>query len=52
MATNEDPLPNAPFVPSAEEADQRYYGHPSQPYFVARSSHDIWVMPTGMEAYL
>lgn len=43
MATNEVSLPNAPFVPSAEEADQRYYGLPS---------HDIWVMPTGMEAYL
>ncbi|KAG8980698.1 hypothetical protein FRB90_007531 [Tulasnella sp. 427] len=47
-----DPLPNAPFVPSPEEAKHRYYGIPSQPLFVARSSHDIWLMPTGMEAYL
>jgi hypothetical protein len=49
--TTPDPLPIAPFVPSAEEAKYRYYGLPSQPYFVARSSHDVWVMPTGMEAY-
>ncbi|TFY63079.1 hypothetical protein EVJ58_g3463 [Rhodofomes roseus] len=47
-----DPLPNAPFVPSAEEAEHRYHGLPSQPIFVTRSSHDIWVMPTGMEAYI
>ncbi|KAG8984547.1 hypothetical protein FRB90_005244, partial [Tulasnella sp. 427] len=46
-----DPLPNAPFVPSPEEAQHRYYGIPSQPLFVARSSYDIWLMPTGMEAY-
>ena len=47
-----NPLPNAPFVPSPEEAEHRYYGLPSQPPFVARSSYDIWVMPTGMEAYI
>ena len=55
MAANGDclsPLPNAPFVPSVEEAENRYYGLPSRPYFIARSSHDVWVAPTGMEAYL
>ncbi|ETW74622.1 hypothetical protein HETIRDRAFT_332132 [Heterobasidion irregulare TC 32-1] len=67
MAANEDRLlplritftrtppnlvPNAPFIPSAEEAEHRYYGIPSQPYFIARSSHDTWAMPTGMDAYI
>ncbi|KAH9967052.1 hypothetical protein BGW80DRAFT_1341118 [Lactifluus volemus] len=47
--TAPDPLPIAPFVPSAEEAKHRYYGLPSQPYFVARSSHDVWVVPTVWE---
>ena len=43
------PLLNAPFVPSAEEAQHRYCGLPSHPLFIARSSHDIWIMPTSME---
>ena len=41
-----------PRVPSPEEAEQRYYGTPSKPHFVARSSVDTWLQPTGLEAYL
>jgi hypothetical protein len=47
-----DCLPDVPFIPSVEEAQHRYYGLPSQPYFVVHSSHDIWVMPTGIETYI
>ena len=50
--TPPDPLPSSPFIPSPDEAEYRYYGIPSRPYFVARSSHDVWTMPTGMEAYM
>ena len=46
------PAPNGPSVPSVDEAKLRYYGIPSIPRFIARSSSDSWVVPTGMEAYL
>ncbi|KAI0317534.1 hypothetical protein OF83DRAFT_1171921 [Amylostereum chailletii] len=48
-----DPAPNAtPYVPSAVEATYYYHGFPSKPRLVARSSCDIWMKPTGPEAYL
>lgn len=47
-----NPAPNGPSVPSVDEAKLRYYGIPSMPRFIARSSFDSWVVPTGMEAYL
>ncbi|KAF9480021.1 hypothetical protein BDN70DRAFT_857648, partial [Pholiota conissans] len=43
--------PTAPLVPSPEEAKLRYYGIPSLPLFIARSSADPWVKPTGMDEY-
>lgn len=47
-----DPPPNTPYVPSTEEARFRYHGLPSRPPFVARSSCDIWTMPSGVPEYL
>ena len=41
-----------PYVPSAIEAEFYYYGLPSKPRLIARSSYDIWIVPTGPEAYL
>ncbi|KAF5383272.1 hypothetical protein D9615_004809 [Tricholomella constricta] len=42
----------APCPPSAVEAKCYYYGLPSRPLMVARSSTNVWVAPTGPEAYL
>ena len=44
--------PTAPYPPSPVEARYFYYGIPSQPHLVARSSSNRWVEPTGAEAYL
>ncbi|KAG8968959.1 hypothetical protein FRB90_010782, partial [Tulasnella sp. 427] len=44
--------PNAPSIPSSFEAAHYYYGLPSQPDLIARSSAELWVEPTGAEAYL
>ena len=38
-----------PYPPSPVEAKHFYYGIPSRPRLVARSSADVWVEPTGME---
>ncbi|KAI0720063.1 hypothetical protein C8T65DRAFT_826687 [Cerioporus squamosus] len=46
------PPPNAPYVPSDVEARCYYYGLPSKPRLIARSSCDVWMKPTGAEAYL
>ncbi|KAL4071575.1 hypothetical protein V8B97DRAFT_1870846 [Scleroderma yunnanense] len=43
--------PEVPTVPSLVEARYFYYGLPSQPRLVARSSTYIWLEPTGLEAY-
>ncbi|KAI0950654.1 hypothetical protein AcW1_007905 [Taiwanofungus camphoratus] len=43
---------NAPYVPSAVEATHYYYGLPSKPRLIARSSVHVWMKPTGPEAYL
>ena len=40
-----------PHTPSTVEAKFYYYGLPSQPILVARSSTNVWVEPTGPEAY-
>ena len=45
-------VPTAPYPPSPVEARYFYYGIPSQPPLVARPSVNIWVEPTGREAYL
>jgi hypothetical protein len=42
----------APYPPSFVEAQYFYYGIPSQPPLVARSSANVWVEPRGPEAYL
>lgn len=48
-----NPPPNEPYVPSDTEAKYYYYRLPySLPRLVARSSCDIWMRPTGAEAYL
>ncbi len=49
-----DPPTNAPYVPSEVEAKHYLYGLPSNPkgLFIARSSPDVWMKPTGPEAYL
>ncbi|KIM73605.1 hypothetical protein PILCRDRAFT_828987 [Piloderma croceum F 1598] len=62
MAANDDSnsLPaihtvyTAPDVvpPSPVESQYFYYGIPSQPPLVARSSLNVWLEPTGPEAYL
>ena len=44
--------PTTPYPPSPVEAQYYYYGIPSQPRLVARSSSDLWVEPTGAAAYL
>ena len=41
-----------PTAPSPVEAKYYYYGIYSRPRLVARSSADVWVEPTGAEAYL
>ncbi|KAI9460941.1 hypothetical protein BJY52DRAFT_1117551 [Lactarius psammicola] len=47
-----NPPTNAPYIPSDVEATNYYYGLPSKPRFIARSSPDVWMKPTGAEAYL
>ncbi|QRV93325.1 hypothetical protein RhiJN_21343 [Ceratobasidium sp. AG-Ba] len=44
--------PNAPGIPSSLESVCYYYGLPSKPGLVARSSTELWVEPRGPEAYL
>ncbi|KAG8812887.1 hypothetical protein FRC17_001769 [Serendipita sp. 399] len=44
--------PTAPYPPSPVEAENYFYGIPSKPRLVARSSTDVWVEPRGFEAYL
>ncbi|KAG8806641.1 hypothetical protein FRC17_004889, partial [Serendipita sp. 399] len=44
--------PTAPYPPSPVEAENYFYGIPSEPGLVARSSTDVWVEPRGIEAYL
>jgi hypothetical protein len=45
-------VPTAPYPPSPVESQCYYYGIPSRPLLVARSSFDVWLEPTGPEAYL
>ncbi|KAG8816620.1 hypothetical protein FRC19_011909 [Serendipita sp. 401] len=55
VSLSSDNIPTAapnPYPPSPFEAKSYYYGLPSQPRLVARSSTDVWVEPTGPEAYL
>lgn len=40
------------YPPSSMESKYYYYGLPSQPRLVARSSPNVWVEPSGFEAYL
>ncbi|KDQ52060.1 hypothetical protein JAAARDRAFT_139278 [Jaapia argillacea MUCL 33604] len=47
-----NPPTNAPYVPSDVEARNYYYGLLSKPRFIARSSPDVWIKPSGPEAYL
>ncbi|KAF9778336.1 hypothetical protein BJ322DRAFT_1092735 [Thelephora terrestris] len=47
-----DPPTNAPYIPSEVEAKHYLYGFPSKARFIARSSTDVWMKPTGAEAYL
>jgi len=42
----------APYPPSSIECKFFYYGLPSQPRLVSHSSLDVWLEPTGPEAYL
>ncbi|QRV93321.1 hypothetical protein RhiJN_21339 [Ceratobasidium sp. AG-Ba] len=44
--------PNTPGIPSSLESISYYYGLPSKPALVARSSTELWVEPRGPEAYL
>lgn len=44
-------VPPTPHPPSPIEAELFYYGIPSRPRLVARSSSDVWAKPTGLEAY-
>ncbi|CCM06263.1 uncharacterized protein FIBRA_08513 [Fibroporia radiculosa] len=46
------PPDGTPYIPSAAEAIFYYYGLPSKPRLIARSSSDVWMQPTGAEAYL
>ena len=46
-----DPPTNA-YLPSEVEAKHYLYGFPSKPRLVARSNPDVWMKPTGPEAYL
>jgi hypothetical protein len=50
--TAPDVVPTAPYPPSPVESQYFYYGIPSQPPLVARSSLNVWLKPTGPEAYL
>ena len=43
---------SAPYPPSPVESQYFYYGIPSQPPLVARSSLNAWLELTGPEAYL
>ncbi|QRV99785.1 hypothetical protein RhiJN_27804 [Ceratobasidium sp. AG-Ba] len=43
---------NAPRIPSPVETEYYLYGLPSKPRMIARSSADVWMPPTGPEAYL
>ena len=43
---------NAPYIPSEVEAKHYLYGLPSNTHFIAHSSTDVWMRPTGPEAYL
>ncbi|CAE7152576.1 unnamed protein product [Rhizoctonia solani] len=45
-----DPPANAPYVPSAVEAELYLYGLYSMPRLIARSSSDVWIKPTGLRA--
>ncbi|KAK7448145.1 hypothetical protein VKT23_013904 [Stygiomarasmius scandens] len=45
-------IPANPYPPSPSEAQYFYYGLPSQPVLIARSSTYPWLKPTGLEAYL
>ncbi|KAF8641510.1 hypothetical protein AX16_009937 [Volvariella volvacea WC 439] len=47
-----DPPTNAAYLPSEVEAKHYLYGFPSKPRLVARSNPDVWMKPTGPEAYL
>jgi len=47
-----DPPTNAPYIPSEVEAKHYFYGLPSKPRLIARSNADVWMRPTGPEAYL
>ena len=49
-----DPPTNAPYVPSEVEAKHYLYGLPSNldSRFIARSNPEVWMEPTGLEAYL
>ena len=51
MSGNTSPA-MVPTAPSPVESKCYYYGIPSQPRLVARSSTDVWAEPTGPEAYL
>ena len=50
--TAPDTVPTALYPPSPVDAKYYYYSIPSQPLLVACSSANIWVEPTGVEAYL
>ena len=47
-----DPHTNAPYIPSEVEAKHYFYGLPSKPHLIARSSPDVWMKQTGPKAYL
>ncbi|TFY64662.1 hypothetical protein EVG20_g5869 [Dentipellis fragilis] len=47
-----NPPINSPYIPSPVEAKHYLYGLPSRPRMIARSSADVWMPPTGAEAYL
>ena len=54
LNSHNEPAPptNAPYIPSEVEAKHYLYGFPSKARFIARSSTDVWMKPTGPEAYL
>ncbi|KAI0778749.1 hypothetical protein BD413DRAFT_490094 [Trametes elegans] len=47
-----DPPTGAPYLPSPVETKYYLYGLPSEARMIARSSADVWMPPTGAEAYL
>ncbi len=51
-ATKDDSAPSPTSRISAEEAKLYYYGLPSRPVLVARTTTTPWEMPTGPEVYL